>query len=439
MPIIDMQRRLAETGRIRIGETEVGTSTRGKPYKRPKKLEAFRLTSANHAALVAVANLYGGEVHEWADAPTGKQWELFTPSSTLRVFVPPEAMSYSVWYELWAGGGCERRCDGQTETISGFGCLCDPDGRECKPHTRLAVMLADVPSAGMWRLDTQGYYAATELAGAFDLAQVISVATGRAILPGVLRLDQREIKRPNQTLKRFVVPVLEFDVDLNLVAGGTPVAIESRTGLTPIPPGDDEPTKTLADQFHDIENPATPKPRANAAEPVKTSGIRPTARGQVREDEDDDDQDPALLEELHTAFSMLSDEERDKVVPIFEGLRLPRTMNDWDDGEIRKGLAAIRGVVGVTLESGESADVIAPPVTVTEGTVKADEITPPKATRNKITQLNMRFEESGFGDRAIIHDYASKVTKREIKSLNDLTTAEANLVIQQLTSDAGGV
>jgi hypothetical protein len=88
-------------------------------------------------------------------------------------------------------------------------CLCDPEQRECKPHTRLNVLLPDVAGVGAWRLDTQGYYAATELTGTVDL---LEIATMRGVLlPARLRIDQRSVLRDGQT-KRFPVPTLDIDV-----------------------------------------------------------------------------------------------------------------------------------------------------------------------------------------------------------------------------------
>jgi Recombination directionality factor-like len=212
MPIIDIQRRLTEVGRIRIGQ-KVPIGATGKT--RPAKLESFRLTSPNKTLITAASNLYGGTVQPW-DAPTGKQWEVITDTTTLPVIVPPTDLGFTQHYELWAQGGCLRRCDGQTATIPDNGnltendCLCDPGARECKPHTRLSVMLADLPGLGLWRLDTQGYYAATELLGA---TEILNTARHHGVmLPATLRLQQEIIKRPGQTTRRFNKPVLDVNV-----------------------------------------------------------------------------------------------------------------------------------------------------------------------------------------------------------------------------------
>lgn len=287
MPIIDRQRRLHETGRIRIGAQVQGQRQDGSTYTRPDKLETFRLTSPNEEAMKLAAKAYGGDLHEWPDAPVGKQWELLTESRQLRILLPPEALSFSQWYEHWSGGGCLRRCDGETNTIIDGPCLCDPDGPEgrlCKPHTRLSVMLTDLPGAGLWRLDTQGNNAAAELGGAFELAQLIQQASGRALLPGTLRLDQRQSKRPDPRnadktiVHKFAVPVVDFDLDLQALVGGTP------QGLTPVAALPAGAPRTLADELDAANADVERSTRSNAALPVRPTGLAPRPRGQVADD-----------------------------------------------------------------------------------------------------------------------------------------------------------
>lgn len=203
MAIVDLQRRLQEIGRIRIGQQ---VKSNGK--SRPAKLDRFRLTSANQNVINAAARLYGGTPQQW-DAPSGAQWEVFTEADQLPVIVPPGDMSFSQFYELWSAGGCQRRCDGQWESISDSTCPCDPERRECNIHTRLSVLIRDLPGLGVWRIESSGYYAAVELQGAVD---IIRMAAGRGqMIPATLRLAQRMVKRNNQT-RRFAVPVLDLDV-----------------------------------------------------------------------------------------------------------------------------------------------------------------------------------------------------------------------------------
>ncbi len=198
MTIIGLQRRLVEVGRIRMGEkNEKGIPTR---------LDTWKLTSRDQLRLTAAAKAYGGEVREW-EGHQG-QYELHTEVDSLPILLMP-GQALSQHYELWSGGGCKRRCDGETEQLTDGACLCNPENRECKPHTRLNVLLPDVAGIGAWRLDTQGYYAATELSGTVDL---LEVATMRGVLlPARLRIDQRVVLRDGQT-KRFPVPTLDIDV-----------------------------------------------------------------------------------------------------------------------------------------------------------------------------------------------------------------------------------
>ncbi len=213
MALLDLQRRMRELGRIRTGVQVESKSGRG---KRPEKLETFRLTSPSRELLDAAAEVYGGTVHPWA-SPAGPEWELVTKVDRLDIILPP-GQAMSQWWELWSGGGCQRRCDGVTNVLADEPCSCPPDqgerrtlaaeGRACKPTTRLNVILPAIPDIGIWRLESHGYYAAVELAGTADFLER-ATASGR-LLPARLRLDQREVKRPGQPPNRFTVPVIEL-------------------------------------------------------------------------------------------------------------------------------------------------------------------------------------------------------------------------------------
>ena len=420
-PIINLQRRLAESGRIRIG-VQVATSN-GK--KRPSKLEQFRLTSSNEAAINAVAKRYGGAVRPWADAPVGNQWELFTESSVLDVLVPPEAMSFSQFYELWSGGGCKRRCNGAYQVPSEDDCVCDPDNRECKPHTRLSVMLADLPGSGLWRLDTQGWNAANELGGAFELAQLISNATGRAIVPGKLRLDQREVKRPDEATRKFAVPVLDFDVDMNALARGVQVAIGS--GLTPVP--DFEPMKSLGDELEAVNHPAASKPRANAAEPIKRTGLAPHVRGPENSNELMTDEQSHELGDL---IASMTDFQREFYREAWKERQFP-PLASLTSVLAPEAIALAKQVVegeDTTIHEAESTASGEPVVNVS-----ASEILPPGITKPQVGKVNGLFRDLGFEDREQVHLRTSAIVGHAVASVNDLTKAEAHKVIDQLSED----
>lgn len=272
MPIIDLQRGVAESGRIRIGQ--LVPSRNG---SRPAKLDTFRLTSADRRRIDQVAALYGGAVTEWA-APSGRQWQVVTATAELEVVVPPHELAFSQWYELWSAGGCQRRCDGVTEQISEGPCKCDPEQRQCEIHTRLSVMLRDLPGLGVWRLDTQGWYAARELRGAVEILQI--AAGHGALLPARLRLEQRSVKRigadGKPETRRYAVPVLDIEISpAQLLSGGAqPIALEqaARPPLTPVPrlPG-----PSIAEQS---QPPAERPRRANAAAEIPASGRSRAAR-----------------------------------------------------------------------------------------------------------------------------------------------------------------
>ncbi|MCC6619445.1 MAG: hypothetical protein IT341_10465 [Chloroflexi bacterium] len=266
MSIVDLQRSIREAGRIRIGEKVSGG--------RPSKLETFRLTSADRLRIEQAAAAFGGKVTEW-EAPAGKQWQVTTERDSLDVIVPPSDLSFSQAYELWSAGGCQRRCDGVTEQLTQGPCRCDPENRECTPHTRLSVLLPDLPGLGVWRLDTQGWYAARELASVVEL--LIAAAGRGALLPARLRLEQRSTKKQakgkTQTL-RYAVPVLDVEVSpaALLNASAPAMGLEQATGFTPLPQLESAPS--IAEQ----SAPPEPKaPRANGAVEIPPSGIQRAA------------------------------------------------------------------------------------------------------------------------------------------------------------------
>ena len=209
-----IEHRPTELGRIRLGDK--GVTDKGKEY--PVKLETWRLTSGNRAALQIAADVYGGKVEQWTDAPNEGSWELLTDSNTLAVLIPRDLRTLSQWYEWWQGGTCERRCDGTTEQLSQLPCLCKAEGTmECRPRTRLNIMLPDIPGLGVWRLETDGWNAATALPATIEMLLALSV---QPWVKAVLRLEQRSAKKRQPDGKvvthRFAVPVLDTPDDLTL-------------------------------------------------------------------------------------------------------------------------------------------------------------------------------------------------------------------------------
>jgi hypothetical protein len=208
MPILGIQQQQTEVGRIRLG-VKVGPG-RG----RPTKLDRLRFTSPRQLLVDTIASLYGGKVEPWQPPKGNAQWQVITTVTEVPVLIPPQDPADSQWFEMWSAGGCQRRCDGQTEKLTKQPCLClaqgcMPEKRDCKMHTRLRVMLEDVPGLGCWRVDTGSYYAAVELPGIAAL-----LATAQGAIPGKLVLDQRTVTRQvdgkPQTFN-FAVPTLHVD------------------------------------------------------------------------------------------------------------------------------------------------------------------------------------------------------------------------------------
>lgn len=288
MSILTIQRRLMEAGRIRIGEKD---PERGYP----KKLTTFRLTSRDRSKIDQAAELWGGTVEPW-DSPAGPQWQVTTDASALDVVVPPSEMAFSQFYELWSAGGCQRRCDGVTEQLTEGPCVCDPDDRECAIHTRLSVMLRDLRGLGLWRIDTSGYYAAVELAGAVEI--IAAAAGAGALLPARLRLEQRQVKRTGREGKpqtfNFVVPVLDIDVSPGqlldapvangqVMAGTSFQVIEKGPErlLEPVPQSVEQaPVPSVAEQATTFPE---RKKRSNAAQQIPDTGVEPRTVDEVAE------------------------------------------------------------------------------------------------------------------------------------------------------------
>ena len=282
MTVLDLQRRGQQIGRIRIGEQVPTGETHkdGTPKMRPVKLATFRFTTASRVAADAIAALYGGEVRTWRG-----QFEVITSQSEIGVTVPPRDAVISQRYEMWNKGGCVRRCDSQSDQISGGPCKCphaDNPGDEqavaeaalrradmakrnppqaCKLVTRISVMIPDLPGLGVFRLDSGSYYAATEIG---DAAMLMQAARDRGVmLPAILRIDQRQRVAGGRTTS-YPVPVLEVLATFRQIASGQ-LEAGGITAQLPPPPG--EPPKAITAGPASPE--ATPGPLADDPEEAK--------------------------------------------------------------------------------------------------------------------------------------------------------------------------
>ena len=272
-PIIDLQRRLREAGRIRIGEK---VETRNGKMA-PSKLSEFRFTSSDERAIRAIAEMYGGVVQPWSGAPVGEQWEVVTDTRVLDVIVPPVDLAFSQWMELWAGGGCSRRCDGQRNVITDQPCICDPDSPECKPTTRLGVILTGLDGIGIWRLEIHGWNGAQELLGSIEVLRTMQ--SRGAMIPARLMLEQRQSKKNGKT-HNFAVPVL----DLSFSVSGALTEESQRSNITPIP-RNVEAVPSMAEQLAAVDSPERLRPslRAGSAQPIPRTGLSPRTVAEAEE------------------------------------------------------------------------------------------------------------------------------------------------------------
>lgn len=235
VPIHELEGQLATMGRIRAGRKTRSRSGRVVP----EALHTFRFTSSDESALEQVAAIYGGTVRPWSDQASPDRFELFSDASEIRVALPRSALTQ--WYELWSGGGCQRRCDGVTVTLlQGAGpdggesleadCMCAQRGEmACTMQTRLSVLLPDVRLLGTWRYDTKSAIAAGELKAAVELIEAVQL---QGIQRGVMRL----VERVGQGRRRqFTIAQLGLDESLDgLIAGaGRIAALPGRSSATP--------------------------------------------------------------------------------------------------------------------------------------------------------------------------------------------------------------
>jgi hypothetical protein len=256
--ILDIQMRAREIGRIRLGGHK-SAKTPGRP------LEKFRFTSPNAEAIKYAAAAFGGTPQQWED-----QWEVFSEVSEIEIGVPANIDPVSASYEDWTGGRCVKRCDGKTEWLSGEPCSCDPAARACKPTIRLSLLVPAIPIMGVWRLESHGWTANSELVPLVEFAQQVP-----GHVRGILRLERKSDRKedpqqPGKTITRnYIVPVLDLHLSVAAVIAG----------------GDVEPRRELPKPTRP-ELPPGPDPEPL---PPRTSRMPDLPEGSVLDDGDDGD------------------------------------------------------------------------------------------------------------------------------------------------------
>ena len=206
--LLNIQRRAAEHGRLRTGYTQ---------GNRPMRSATWVVTSHSEEHVRTAAGLWGGDVEQWSPLnSTITQWRVITKAASIEALITP-GDPLSQYNEMWSAGGCQRRCDGQTEQLTRQPCLCarqfgedwhtQPKGRVCSATSRFNVMLPDISGMGMWRAETHSFYAASEWGGMVDI--ILAGTDGKGFVPVNLRIEPRQVVREGKT-KKFPVVVVEL-------------------------------------------------------------------------------------------------------------------------------------------------------------------------------------------------------------------------------------
>ena len=206
--LLNIQRRAAEHGRLRTGYTQ---------GNRPVRSATWVVTSHSEEHVRTAAKLWGGEPESWKPLnSTIEQWRVITQAPAIEALITP-GDPLNQYNELWSAGGCQRRCDGETELLSRQPCICarqfgedwhqQKKGTVCSATSRLNVMLPDLSGMGMWRAETHSFYAASEWGGMVDM--VLAGTDGKGFVPVTLRIEPRQVVREGKT-KKFPVVVVEL-------------------------------------------------------------------------------------------------------------------------------------------------------------------------------------------------------------------------------------
>lgn len=204
----NIQARAAEHGRLRTGYTQ---------GNRPMRSATWVVTSHSEEHVRTAAKLWGGEPEQWSPLnSTISQWRVITKASSIEALITP-GDPLNQYNEMWSKGGCQRRCDGETELLTRQPCLClarfgedwhqQKKGTVCSTTSRLNVMLPDLSGMGMWRAETHSFYAAQEWGGMVDM--VLAGTDGRGFIPVNLRIEPRQ-RVANGETKKFPVVVVEL-------------------------------------------------------------------------------------------------------------------------------------------------------------------------------------------------------------------------------------
>jgi len=247
MPLLDFQHQqaqLAETGRIRMGDSVPAVSKQGKEIRRPRKLSTFRFTSQSLDAIESVAAIFGGEVKEWQNGGH-REWDVTTPVDSIMVCIPQAGTPIDAFYEHWtAGGECLHRCDSRLDRKTGRPCICPADPAErhrlsklnppqaCALHMRASFIIPDVMDIGTWRLDSGSFNGAREFLGRMRIMETARDSEG-VFIPARLWIRHGEDVKDGQT-RKYVYPALSLGQSVRELVGASGSLAAQ---LPPAPPG----------------------------------------------------------------------------------------------------------------------------------------------------------------------------------------------------------
>lgn len=448
MAIIHLQRSVRQVGRIRLGEQVASANGN----KRPVKLASFRLTSPQRGPIDKAADLYGGQVSPFDNDRSDDRWQVTTEADSIPVVIPP-THHLDQWMESWAGSGCDRRCDGERMIVADGravdqACMCDPDNRSCKITTRLWVVLPELEALGVWRVETHGWYAATELAGAADLCAAVT-AQGRAI-PARLDLEQRTRRTKDHNGKpqtyRFAVPVLSVDVSIpqarqilgqvdtatgeitgpaprQLAAVPEPRQLEVRVPVKPAaapvdlppPPAATIPTPRTADEYEAAQD----EPDVERVTPDEVAFISAMFN---------DIEDDAARKAVKVRFVSAFGKPDDLVRGLFDDAQ------EWVANEIAEARHADPDPVEV-VDQPKLLDVPAEP-DHTPTIANGDRAPSAAAKKKALALIGQLVSDPGHPDITSSDDYRHdtihRVTAGRTNSIRDITSAELDLLIGDL-------
>lgn len=268
MPISGLARRIPIVAKLRSGVVK---------GNRPTSLNTWRITTSSRPFAEAFASRYGGTVTPMNNDRSPHDWEVTSDTNEVAIALIDDG--YSIAYELWAGSGCQRRCDGVTaEVIQTTGpdnveyvpgpCICDRKGvLECSLKSRLTLILPDLPFSGGVVYESGSKNFAEEAQGMLRLVQQLQA---QGVQRGVLRLEQRK----SSGNRKYTIAVVGVSESLEALASG-------QTGVGSLGRAEDNRPELAAG-----ESPPSPAaPRGVEAPP--SSAPHPTSAAPLVEQVDD--------------------------------------------------------------------------------------------------------------------------------------------------------